>query len=342
MEQSLDTEVSGKAALPAPIATGGNPPVEPAAPARLYADGGAGQGELRPADPGHPREYFSPPGRETGGEEGRGPAQAWVAPPPDASFSLRGGTDPLPFHDLSPRRESGAIPGKGEPCSVERDPAEKAAVHGVLRLAAAESSGGGLREQGAWLGENRRQSAVAQESPQAGLKEAGAIVVGISGALPPSAPEERLSDVPLRGTRKAAIGALAGAIADSIRVGKQDAVIQLEPPELGRMRVDLRVDGDKLRARIVAEGPEAKALVENHLGELRDALQAKAIDLIEIRIEQGAWRESGAGWAQGFQRQRNNGDDWTRETGAPSGRRISRRPATGRGHSPGSGMSLWV
>jgi flagellar hook-length control protein FliK len=81
---------------------------------------------------------------------------------------------------------------------------------------------------------------------------------------------------------------VAGEMAGRIKLNKQDAIIQLDPPELGKIKIDLHVDGDKLQARIFTEGHESQSLIENHLQELRQALQANNLDLVDVRV-QGGW-----------------------------------------------------
>jgi len=92
---------------------------------------------------------------------------------------------------------------------------------------------------------------------------------------------------------------LARDIGEHFRVGEQQAVLQLEPPELGTVTIDLRIEDGQLHVRIAAEGQESQGLIENHLSELRQALRAGQIEVADLRVTQGEWQGS-AGLAQNF------------------------------------------
>ncbi len=85
------------------------------------------------------------------------------------------------------------------------------------------------------------------------------------------------------------IDQVIGEISGQIRIGKQQAVLQLDPPELGKLQIDLVMDGDKLAARIVTETQESRALIEMHLPELRQALGESRVELVDVRVDSGAW-----------------------------------------------------
>ena len=92
---------------------------------------------------------------------------------------------------------------------------------------------------------------------------------------------------------------LARDIGEHFRVGEQQAVLQLEPPELGKVKIELRIEDGQLHVHIAAEGQESQGLIERHLPELHQALRAGQIDVGAVRVTQGEW--SGAGdLAQSF------------------------------------------
>jgi flagellar hook-length control protein FliK len=59
--------------------------------------------------------------------------------------------------------------------------------------------------------------------------------------------------------------------------GLKSAMIELAPAELGRIRIEMKLDGDQLRAVVRAEKPEALAALEEHLPELRSALEQQGL-----------------------------------------------------------------
>ncbi len=101
-------------------------------------------------------------------------------------------------------------------------------------------------------------------------------------------------------------------IVGRVKLNQQDAMIQLDPPELGKIKIDLRVDGDKLQARILTEGHESQSLIENHLGELRQALQANQLDLVDVRVQSwhGASGDPMQSFRQQHQQQTSGGQEW--------------------------------
>lgn len=92
---------------------------------------------------------------------------------------------------------------------------------------------------------------------------------------------------------------LARDIGEHFRVGEQQAVLQLEPPELGKVKIELRIGDGQLHVRIAAEGQESQALIERHLPELHQALRAGQIDAGAVRVTQGEWN-GGGDLAQSF------------------------------------------
>jgi hypothetical protein len=93
---------------------------------------------------------------------------------------------------------------------------------------------------------------------------------------------------------------VAHEIASSVRIGKQEAIIQLDPPELGKIKINLRVDGDRIEARIITEENSAKVLIEKHLPELRQALEAGRVDLADVRVDQQSGASANSQGNQGF------------------------------------------
>ncbi len=87
---------------------------------------------------------------------------------------------------------------------------------------------------------------------------------------------------------------LARDIGEHFRVGERQAVLQLDPPELGKVKIELRIEDGQLHVRIAAEGQESHALIEHHLPELHQALRAGQMDFGEVRVTQGEWNGGGA------------------------------------------------
>jgi flagellar hook-length control protein FliK len=83
--------------------------------------------------------------------------------------------------------------------------------------------------------------------------------------------------------------AVVNQVADGIGARVQDqsseARLQLNPPELGRLDIQLIVEGERVQAHIVAESKDVGALIQSHLPELKQALQSHRLDLENLRVD---------------------------------------------------------
>ncbi len=97
-----------------------------------------------------------------------------------------------------------------------------------------------------------------------------------------------------------AIERVAAEISTHVSENRREVVIQLEPPELGGLKIDLALDGDRLQARIAVEVAETGALLQKHLPELRHLLQEQNLDLIAVRVDvQGGPAQGSEQWFAG-------------------------------------------
>ena len=103
---------------------------------------------------------------------------------------------------------------------------------------------------------------------------------------------------------------VASGIVANIRQRKHEAVIALDPPELGSLKINLSLDGSKVQIRIIAEAHESRNLIEHHLPELKQALQVHRLDLIDARVEGGNWNGATGDLMHSFQRGSDNREQW--------------------------------
>jgi flagellar hook-length control protein FliK len=96
---------------------------------------------------------------------------------------------------------------------------------------------------------------------------------------------------------------VADEIAQQVRQNQNHALITLDPPELGGLRIMLTVDGDKVQARIIAQVHESGNMIQNHLPELKEALQGHRLDLVDVHIDSGNWNSAGSNSSQNFGRE---------------------------------------
>ncbi len=137
---------------------------------------------------------------------------------------------------------------------------------------------------------------------------------------------------------------VAGGIAANLRQNKHEAVIALDPPELGSLKINLTLDGGKVQVHIIAESHESRNLIENHLSELKQALQVHSLDLVDARVDGGSWNGTTGDLMHGFQHQPNGRQQSGWNSGNPSRPQNERaeiqRPDTA---LPSSGrVSMWA
>jgi len=64
-----------------------------------------------------------------------------------------------------------------------------------------------------------------------------------------------------------------------VQTGTSEMRIRLNPPELGEMRLNFRMDGDRVSAEVVVTRPDAAGAVLEHVEQLRRSLARVGVDL---------------------------------------------------------------
>jgi hypothetical protein len=134
-------------------------------------------------------------------------------------------------------------------------------------------------------------------------------------------------------------------VVHQLRIGEQQAVIELEPPELGKIKIDLRFEGEQIHARIVAEEQGTKALIESRLGELRQALEVRQVDLGNLQVEQQTVSSGGAQWGQTLNDGSRQGRRPGQEDSGIAGRSTNDAPQGESSQSPARDpgrISMWA
>lgn len=159
----------------------------------------------------------------------------------------------------------------------------------------------------------------------------------------PSASASAASDTPATAWRPV-VERIAKEMVGRVKLNQQDAIIQLDPPELGKIKIDLHVDGDKLQARIFIEAHESQSLIEDHLQELRQALQANHLDLVDVRVQSwhGASGDAMHGFPQQHQQQTSGRQEWSWTSGdMADGDAAEAQLSRALAHDPGR-VSMWA
>jgi flagellar hook-length control protein FliK len=83
---------------------------------------------------------------------------------------------------------------------------------------------------------------------------------------------------------------------DSLRrPGRTEIHVQLDPPDLGRVRLHLTTSDERVSGRLVVEAEAVRALIESRLPELRQRLEAAGIELGRFDVARDGTGQSGAG-----------------------------------------------
>ncbi|MBW1712531.1 MAG: flagellar hook-length control protein FliK, partial [Deltaproteobacteria bacterium] len=77
---------------------------------------------------------------------------------------------------------------------------------------------------------------------------------------------------------------LSGRIVMMLRGGQQVMRLQLYPPELGGLKIDLRVEGQAVRATVVAENQQVQQLLGAHSSELKQSLSEQGFSLEKFEV----------------------------------------------------------
>ncbi|WP_164102876.1 flagellar hook-length control protein FliK [Candidatus Laterigemmans baculatus] len=130
------------------------------------------------------------------------------------------------------------------------------------------------------------------------------------------------------------------------RLGPEGGRVQvmLHPAELGSVRLDLRIDGQRMEGRMTAESEAARSVLREHLPELRQRLADSGllIERFEIEVDgraEGEGRRGGeAAFGQGERQGQGSGErlSWQRgrQSSVPLGRPAAAAPATASAASP--------
>lgn len=80
----------------------------------------------------------------------------------------------------------------------------------------------------------------------------------------------------------------ANRVLDAVRIrlqpGLRQATLQLQPEELGRVLIKIRLDGSKAQAVVRAETSEALAILEKHTPELRSMFEQQGFEGLELDL----------------------------------------------------------
>lgn len=167
---------------------------------------------------------------------------------------------------------------------VEGDSAAASLAKALLALHSGDLSGHAPVPGTTGIDSNAASSAVNVTSSG---ERGNALPAKAFGAIPgqPSPAATRVAELllaqqPASSGVDAAVRLLGGANGS----GKQEVTLQLDPPELGRMRLEVRMEEQTMSLRVDVQNRAVAKLVETRLPELRDALSAHGISIDKSQV----------------------------------------------------------
>lgn len=168
--------------------------------------------------------------------------------------------------------------------------------------------------------------------------DSGAVAATASSARPASAPASTSNSFQstigqLLSPPVAAgdvVEAAARVLTASGQGGRQQVTLQLDPPELGHLRLEIRMHQQAMTLRVDAQTHEVARLIESRMSELRDALASHGIrvDRSEVVVKPAPTAESNTQQQDSGHQHQSSNDDGRQESqrGSQSGQERSAMP----------------
>jgi flagellar hook-length control protein FliK len=189
----------------------------------------------------------------------------------DALANRLADVDVLSSRSAPETRAVGSVGSSGESASLAAIPSTSADDGGTA---------------GAPTGDHPREREASRPRAEDGPE---AIVAASASADTPPA----RAAAPSTGSDHAARSAssLAEQVAERVRTldrpGRHELTVRLDPPDLGSLRIEARLDGNRLALRLVAEGERARDALEQALPRLRDSLSQHGIVATRLDVDLG-------------------------------------------------------
>lgn len=116
---------------------------------------------------------------------------------------------------------------------------------------------------------------------EGGLRQAQMRAAKGEAQQPPMRGEHTPMEAQIRSVRSQAMRGVAAALTQ----GDQSVTLKLEPATLGEMRVKLKMNEGQMTADFEVSSTEARRLLERSSGELRQALEARGVQVEKIEVQ---------------------------------------------------------
>jgi len=245
-----------------------------------------GQQQAGGAETDQPAEASTSPGTTGAADNGREGMIRWLLSKFQPSF---GGTHQGPGRDGLPKQESATTDStRGEPATTGQKQAE---VEKLL---------GGIASQrpGADAGKTPRSSLPSEQAPLPAdgtgkaVSSTGPLLeaLGMAGIEGPPRPATEPSSLPApaaMSTQNPDLEPylqLGQRLVNMTTTGEYLTRLDLHPPDLGRVNVEIRLEDSRLKVALVTQSPGVKELMETHIQELRQHLSQNNLHLEQFRV----------------------------------------------------------
>ncbi|MDB5312198.1 MAG: fliK [Gemmataceae bacterium] len=189
-----------------------------------------------------------------------------------------------------------------------------------------------LRERAGGIGATT--TAGADQSAAAGA--AGNPLAGPAAPLPPQTTPAAVAAAPPTPALQIADGVIAHA-RTLTPDGTTEFRLRLDPPELGRVNVNLISDGDSIRGQVVVANDGVRQMIESQLPELRQRLEQAGLTVGRFDVS----TDPGAG-GNGNPYRGNSPAEFVPPTGTPAATAAPRHPQTFPARPPAGGLDVTV
>ncbi len=144
------------------------------------------------------------------------------------------------------------------------------------------------------------------------------------------------------GPRQVNIPAVAFEIVRQVRAGMQRFEVRLDPPEMGRIDVQMEMEGKNVTARLVVERAETLDLLQRDARALERALQQAGLNADRANLQFSLKQDQ---QGNSFQQSAQNGHDGTTNENladATTETEVAGDVTRLRGTISDSGLNLWV
>jgi len=212
-----------------------------------------------------------------------------------------------------PRRRTATEPANAIDLAPMGDLVQDAERDDLTEATSAPDTNGVVRSDGNATVTNAQPAvAGAAQAPDLDLKikaTPGTEVRGIEGVRPQgSTPTEQVAEAaqvaePRPAQPLAPTEQVARAVIERVSEGGGEAVIRLDPAELGHVRIHVSTTSEGVRVEVHAERPEAVALLRSSTPDLSSLLNGQGLDLSSVYVglggrEAGGNARDGAPWAE--------------------------------------------